>query len=67
MRNEWFGMMEELENAAEEAGGYVYPGPPDDTRSGIRAIVDYVNETNEPLPLTHERMMEIDELLMAQV
>ncbi|MCL2199892.1 MAG: hypothetical protein FWB80_13315 [Defluviitaleaceae bacterium] len=55
-----------LDELAEKHGGYVVMGRGDDTRSGIRAISDYVKKTKEPLPLTHERMMEIDELLMAQ-
>jgi hypothetical protein len=55
-----------LDELAEKYGGYVVMGRGDDTRSGVRAISDYVKKTKEPLPLSRERMMEIDELLMAQ-
>jgi len=56
----------EHDNLFEKYGGTLSNKKVKEPRSGFRAVIEYVRTTGESLPLSADRMYEIDAILLSK-
>ena len=56
----------EHDNLFQKYGGTLYNKREAEPKCGYRAIIKYAREINEPLPLSPERVTEIEAILLSK-